>query len=152
MQAFRSVWFPQFAVLRASVHLNSSSLHSYVWLGQFYAYLSHLRIYSYSLPYLAPVAPVYNPSCTEGRDQEDCSLRPAGANILQDPSKNKKEFPSYTASNSHQTHMLPLPGSSLSWQEWPLWPWLHHHSQPWDPLTVSTLVLGCGSFAAFPSY
>jgi hypothetical protein len=35
------------------------------------------------------VAHTCNPCCSEGREQEDCSLKPAGANSLQDPiSKN----------------------------------------------------------------
>jgi hypothetical protein len=34
---------------------------------------------------LAPVAHAYNPSFSGGRDEEDCSLKPAQANSLRDP-------------------------------------------------------------------
>jgi hypothetical protein len=37
----------------------------------------------------ALVAHIYNPNYSEGRDQENCSLKPAQANSLGDPSSEK---------------------------------------------------------------
>jgi hypothetical protein len=63
---------------------------------------------------LAPVAHTCNPTCSRGRDQRDCSSKPAGANSSQDPISGKKK-------NHHKTWLV----------KW--FKWYSTYLQGWGP-------------------